>query len=216
MNNAKLNRSPKHTHNNCLTTQHKFDNNSLLAAGATAARTSVSVAVLKDTRASPELRTVGSPATLLEVDGLERVEAQGVLGDRVGDALGVEQVSLVVEVVDVVARQVVVLVVRLAGLAAEQLCLLLRLDNLGAGKETAGGDAVLDEGGVVGAAAELGGYERGVVARVELLKLLLNLGRAGGAGQVECAAVAVVDAVDVVGAGNLFPIPSLVFKEVVA
>ena len=164
------------------------------------------MAVTVDARALGEDGAVSRPSALGHVDLLDRVPADGVLGDRVGDGLGVEQVRLVVQVVDVVADQVVVDVVGDAGLAAEHDGLLGRLDLLGAREDTARGDAVLDEGGVVGAAAELGGDGVGVVGAVEVLKLLLDSTGARGTGQVESAAITVVDSVDVVGAGNLsFP-----------
>lgn len=150
-----------------------------------------------------ELVASTNGAALPDVDGLDVVEAQGVLGDRVGDAEGVDVVGIVVEVVDVVTNLVVVDVVGDTGLAAEELGLLVGLETLGTGEETAGGDAVLDEGGVVGAAAELGGDVVDAVAVVELLEVLLNDVGAGGTGQVEGVAITVVDAEHVVGRGDL-------------
>jgi hypothetical protein len=98
---------------------------------------------------------------------------------------------------------VVVDVVRYPGLAAEQLGLFLGLGHLGAGEQAARRDAVLDEGRVVGAAAEGGGYGGGVFALEEVFEVALEDVGACWAGQVERLAVAVVDAVDVVGAGDL-------------
>lgn len=156
-----------------------------------------------DLGAASDAGTGGGGAALGQVDGLEGVEAHGVLGDRVGDALSVEQESLVAQVVDVVAGSVVVDVVGDASLAAEHLGLLLGHDALGAGEETAGGDAVQDESLVVGAAVKLGGDELGAVAGVEVLKLLLDRVGSGRARHVEGTAITVIDAVDEVGAGNL-------------
>jgi hypothetical protein len=158
----------------------------------------------RDIGALEELGALGGGAAGGHVDGAERIEAQSVLGDRVSNALGVEQVGLVVEVVDVVTGLVVVDVEGNAGLATKQGGFLLRLGHLGAGEEAARGDAVLDESGVVRAAAELGGHVVGAVALIEVLKLLLNGSGAGRASKVEGAAIAVVDAVNVVGAGDLF------------
>lgn len=143
------------------------------------------------------------PPPLRELNLRDRVEAEGVLGDRVGDALGVQKVRVVRKVVDGVANLVVVDVVRDTRLTAEQLNLLLRLEDLGASEETARGNAVLNEGGVVGAAAELGGDVAPALRLIELLKVGLDDVGAGGAGDVEGGAVAVVDAELIVGTGNL-------------
>lgn len=107
------------------------------------------------------------------------------------------------KVVNGVANLVVVDVVRDARLTTEQLNLLLGLEDLGASEEAAGGNAVLNEGSIVGAAAELGGDVAPALGLVKLLKVGLNDVGAGGAGDVEGGAVAVVDAELVVGAGNL-------------
>ena len=143
------------------------------------------------------------PPPLRNVHLGQRVKAQSVLGDRVGDALGVEQERVGGEVVDGVAGLVVVDVVRDARLAAEPRGLLLRLEGLGAGEEAARGDAVVDEGAVVGAAAELRGNVLGPLRLVVVLKVGLEDVGASGAADVEGAAVAVVDAETVVGAGDL-------------
>ena len=150
-----------------------------------------------------KLRPLLAPAPLRLVHSRKRVEAKRVLGNGVSDALRVEQIRVVSQVVDVVALLVVVDIVRDAHLATEELSLGLGLETLGTGEETAGGDAVLDESGVVGSAAELGGNVADAVVVVEVLEVLLDDVGAGGAGEVEGVAVAVVDAVDVVGAGDL-------------
>lgn len=134
---------------------------------------------------------------------LQTLKAPRVLGHRIGDALTVEQIRLLVQIRDIVALLVVVDVVGDAGFPAKQLGLVGRLEDLGAREEPTGGDAVLDEGGVVGAAAERGGDKGLAVGAVVGFKLLFDGGGAGGAGEVEGAAVAVVDAVDVIGTGNL-------------
>ena len=130
-------------------------------------------------------------------DGLQ---ALGVSGHGVCRRLGVEQVRVAVDVIHGVAFGVVVLVVGNAGLAAELLRLFLRLDALGAGEQAAGGDVVLDEGLVVGAAVEGGGHELlvGDLA-VVVLEEVLDLGGSRGAGHVEGGSIAVVDHESVVG-----------------
>lgn len=150
-----------------------------------------------------ELGLVGVPSPGSLVDLGQGLEALGVLGDRVGDALGVEQVGLLVEVLDVVAGKMVVDVVGNTGLAAKELGLMLGLELLGTGEETSRGDAVLDESGVVGSAAELSGDRGLAVGLEELLKVLLEDIGASRASEVEGVSITVVDAIDVVGAGNL-------------
>ena len=88
---------------------------------------------------------VRAPAPLRQVDGGQAGPAHGVLGDRVGDGLGVDEEGVLGQVVDGVARPVVVGVEGRAGLAAEQGRLLGRLEDLGAGEEAARGDAIFDE-----------------------------------------------------------------------
>ena len=79
------------------------------------------------------------------------VPAHGVFCNRVGDTLGVEKVCLVVEVINGVALLVVAYIESDTSLATKQTCFLLGLKDFSAGEETAGGNAVLEEGGVVGA-----------------------------------------------------------------
>jgi sugar/nucleoside kinase (ribokinase family) len=110
---------------------------------------------------------------------------------------------------------VVVDIVGDANLATEQNSLLGGLELLSTSEETARGNTVLDEGGVVGATAELGGDGVGVVGAEEILKLLLDSTRAGGSSEVESTAITVVDSVDVVGAGNLFIGQVSIFFEIV-
>jgi hypothetical protein len=127
----------------------------------------------------------------------------GIASNRVSNGLGVDEESLLVEVVDIIANLVVVDVVSDTSLTAELLGLLLGLELLGAGEETAGGNAVLDEGGVVGAAAEFRGDVAKTLGLEEALKVLLDGVGSSGAGEVEGASVTVVDTVDIVRAGNL-------------
>lgn len=124
---------------------------------------------------------VGSPASVNVVGSAEGLPAESVLGDGVGDRLGVEKVGIVSEVVDIVALLVVVDVVSNTGFTAKELGLLLGLETLGTGKETTGGNAVLDEGSVIGATAELGGNRGNLVLLKELLKVLLDNVRASRA-----------------------------------
>lgn len=126
------------------------------------------------------------------------LESQRVLGDRVRNGLRVGQEGLLVEVFDGVTSRVVVRVEGNARLAAEESSFLFRLEFLGAGEETAGGDAVLEEGGVVGAAAEDGGNVVELLAVEEVFEVLLDGVGPGRAREVEAAAVTVVDAQDVV------------------
>jgi hypothetical protein len=153
--------------------------------------------------AADVLGALSIPAALVEVDLGEALPAESISGNGVGNRLGVEQEGVEGEVVDRVAGLVVVLVVSDAGLATEERGLLLSLEDLSAREETTRGDAVLDESGVVGAARELGRDGGGVLGLEEVLEVLLDQVRADRAGQVEGIAIAVVDAVDVVGAGNL-------------
>jgi hypothetical protein len=139
----------------------------------------------------------------MRVHSRQTRKAECILGNRVSNGLCVEQKRVKGEVVDVVALLVVVDVEGDTGLATKQLGLLLCLGHLGACKETARRDAVLNKGGVVGAAAELGGDRRNALLLEKVLKVLLDDVGAGGARQVEGATVAVVDGVNVVGGGNL-------------
>lgn len=148
----------------------------------------VAVAVAADTSPLEQLGAVGVVAALGNVDLGDRLPAHGVLGDRVGNGLGVDEEGVEVEVVNVVASLVVVDVVRDADLAAEELVLLLRLEDLGSGEETAGRDAVLDERRVVGAARELGRDRVLALGCVEVLEIGLNDVRASRARNVESVA----------------------------
>lgn len=172
---------------------------SLLANAST--RTAVGVIVL--TGPLEHLGPIGVPSPGSLVDAGQRLEALGVLGNRVGNALGVEEVSLLVEVVDVVTLLMVVDVVGNTGLAAKELGLLLSLELLGTSEETTGGDTVLDEGGVIRSTAELRGDIGLAVGLEELFKVLLDNIRASRASEVEGVAITIVDTIDVVGAGNL-------------
>lgn len=150
-----------------------------------------------------ELSPISSPAPLLHINRLQRLKAHSILGHRVGNRLAIKQERIIVQVLDIITNLMVVDIVGNTSFTAEELGFLLRLELLGAGEETTGGDAVFDEGGVVGAAAEFGGYVGGAFGLVELLEVGFEDVGAGGAGEVEGVAVAIVDAVDVVGAGDL-------------
>ena len=110
---------------------------------------------------------------------------------------------LQVQIGHIIARLVVIAVIRHARLAAKQRLLFRRLNALGAREEPARGDAHVQEGSVIGAAAEFIGhiFEPGVVGEI-ILEELLRLRGAGGAREAEGGAVAVVDAVFVVGRGD--------------
>jgi len=156
-------------------------------------------------RISPlvELGAVARPPPGDAVDTGERVKAVGVLGNGVSQSLGVEKEGVLGQVVDGITGTMVVDVVGHASLAIEELCLLLGHNALGTGKESARGDAVLNESGIVGTARELGGHRRNTLAGEEVLKVLLDDIGAGGALKTESIAVAVINAVDEVGARNL-------------
>lgn len=173
-----------------------------LFADGTATRAAVAVGMYA--RALGKDSTVGRPPALRHVHLLNAVPAESIGSDGVGDGLAVEQEGLLVEVGDVIAGEMVVDIVGNTDLAAEEDRLLRGLDLLSAGEETARGDAVLDKGGVVGAAAELGGDGGGTVGAEEVLKLLLDGTGAGGSSQVEGVAITIIDTVDVVGARNLY------------
>jgi hypothetical protein len=68
-----------------------------------------------------------------------------------------------------------------AGLAAKHDCFLLCLEDFGAGEEAARGNAVFEEGGVVGAAAVDGRCVVELLAVEEGLKVLLDRVGAGWA-----------------------------------
>lgn len=140
---------------------------------------------------------------LLEVDRRKSLPAHSVLGNQVGDALGVEEVSLEVEVVDVIADKVVVYVVCDTGLATENPLLLFGLELLCTSEDTTGGDAVLNEGSVIGAVGPDGGDVTLAVVLVELLEVGLDDIGASRAREVESTSIAVVDTVNVVRGGNL-------------
>lgn len=166
-------------------------------------RVTVATSVNRGVRALDHLRGLRSRPPLLDVNWGNGLPAHGVLGDGVGNALGVEEVSLEVEVVHVVADKVVVDVVSDTSLATEELGLLLGLENLGTGEETTGGDTILDESGVVGAVGEERGNMSLAVGLVELLEISLKDVGTRWAGEVEGASITIVNTVDVVGRGNL-------------
>src|SRR4051812_26852443 len=80
----------------------------------------------------------------------DTLKRQCVLGNRVCDALGVYEVGVVGQIVNVITGLVVAWVKGLAGFTAEKGGLLLRLDFLSTSEETAGWDTVLEESSVVG------------------------------------------------------------------
>lgn len=107
------------------------------------------------------------------------------------------------EVVDSVARLVVVDVVGDTRFAAEPLSLLLGLELLGAGEEPTCRYTILDEGGVVGAAVELGGDMLGADALEVVFEVGLENVGAGRPGQVEGVPVSIINTQYVVWTGDL-------------
>ena len=136
------------------------------------------------------------------VNRSQAFEASSILGNGSSDGLGVPLESVPREVGDVVAREMVIDVVRDTSLAAEKLSLLLGLDDLSAGEETTRSNAEVEETSIVTAAAEVGRNRIEAILGEEVLKEKLGLAAAGGASLVESAAVAIVDAQDVVGRGD--------------
>ena len=102
----------------------------------------------------------------------------------------------VAQVVDGVAGLVVARVVGDAGGAAVDRRLLSGLDALGAGEQATGGDAVVDEGEVVGASVELGRLGRQPLRGEVVEEHLLDSRRAVGPGGAEGRAVTVVHEAD--------------------
>lgn len=130
------------------------------------------------------------------------VGGAAVEGNGVGNSLGVDDESLPVQVVDIITNLVVVDIVSLASLAAEELGLRLSLLALGTGEETTSGNADLQERSVVGTASE-GSRGRGrLLGLEEILELLLDGIGASRAGKVVGGSVTVVDEETVVGRGN--------------
>lgn len=84
----------------------------------------------------------------------DALEAESVFGHAVCNALCIEQVRVMSQVVDVVALLVVARIEWLSSLTAKELRFLGCLEYFGAGEEAAGGNAVFQEGGVVGAERE--------------------------------------------------------------
>lgn len=110
---------------------------------------------------------------------------------------------LQVQIGHIVARLVVIAVIRHARLTAKQRLFFRRLDALGAREEPAGRDPHVQERSIIGAAAEFirHPFQSGVVGEI-ILEELLRLRGAGRAREAEGVAVAVVDAVFVVGRGD--------------
>lgn len=106
----------------------------------------------------------------------QRVEAGRVLCHGVCYALCVEEVRILREVVNGVSCLVVVDIVCDARLAAKEEGLLGRLDALGPREDASSWDAILNERGIVGSTAELGGYGRGILAPEEFLERLFEVG----------------------------------------
>jgi hypothetical protein len=173
--------------NNCL---------NLNSTTRTTVGVGVSASALKD------LSVVGVPSSGEVVHLGNTLEALGVLGNRVGNGLGVDKESLLVEVVNGITSLVVVDVVSNTSLTAKLLGLLLSLELLGTSEKTTRRNTVLDESGVIGATAKLGRNGSETLGLEELFKVLLNGVGTSGTSKVESITITVVDTVDIVGAGN--------------
>lgn len=136
------------------------------------------------------------------VNRSQALEASSVFGNGSSDGLGVPLESVPRKVGDVVASLVVINVVRNTSLAAEELSLLLGLDNFSTSEETTRGNTEVEETSVVAAAAEVGGDRVKTIVGEEVLEESLSLRATSGTGLVVSASIAVVDAQDVVGRGD--------------
>lgn len=132
----------------------------------------------------------------------QALEASSVLRNGGSDGLGVPLKSVPCEVGDIVARAMVVHVVRNTSLAAEELSLFLGLDDLSAGEETTRCNTKVEETSIITAAAEISRDGVETIGSEEVLEEHLSLAAAGGTGLVEGASIAVVDAQDVVRRGD--------------
>jgi hypothetical protein len=144
-------------------------------------------------------RTLRIPLPQRRIRPGDPLKAERILGHTIRNTLRIQQIRVFSKVVDIVTCLVIARVERRARLTAKHDGFLLRLEDLGAGEEAAGGDAVFEERGVVGAQGEEGGDVGKAAGFVEFFEILLDLVGARGAGEVEGVAVAIVDAQDVVG-----------------
>lgn len=134
----------------------------------------------------------------------ETVKPSAIESNSVRNSLGVDLKGLRVDVRRIVTSLVVVDIVRDASLTAEQSRLLLGLEHLGSGEQATSGDARSQKWTVVAAPGERS-RDAVVSLRVEPgRERSLCLRRASWARLKvgELAAVAIVNAEDVVGAGN--------------
>lgn len=108
-----------------------------------------------------------------------------------------------IQVRHIIPHGVIIHIERHARLPTKQRLLLGRLNVLGARKQAAGGNAHILERAIVTPPAELLGHplQAGLIGEV-ILEELLRFGGARGAGEVEGRAVAVVNAVLVIGGGD--------------
>jgi hypothetical protein len=136
------------------------------------------------------------------VNRSQPIERNSILSNSSRDSLSVPLESIQRQVSDVVASLVVVDIISNADLAAEEFELLLRLNDLSTGEQTARSDPAIEETGVVAAAAEVRGDRVEAVGGEEVLEEDFRLRAAGWAGLVVGASVAVVDSEDVVGGGD--------------
>src|SRR3990167_100317 len=126
------------------------------------------------------------------VDDLGR-QRQPAGGKGHGVAMQLQRIHI--DIADVVAGIVVARVERLVGRTAELLRLLLALQVFSPGKQTAKGDAFLEELRIVGAEVDLGTLRRRA-AQVEIgLQQTLDRSRTGWPLQAEVRTVAIIDKV---------------------
>lgn len=128
--------------------------------------------------------------------------AKRILRHGIRNTLRIQKIRIQRQVINIIALLVIARIKRLASLTTKQLCFLRGLEDLGASEQATGGDAVFEECGVVGTQGEEGGDVGEAAGLVEELEVALDGVGARGAGEVEGAAVAVVDAEDVVGRGD--------------
>ena len=129
----------------------------------------------------------------------QALEARSIKRHTRRNSLGIRHESLKIEVRVVVSGLMVIDIVRNARFAAENGCFFFGFDFFGAGKDASCWDADVEEGTVVGAAVEIGGLCRQAFGGEVVFEEELCFCATWRTGEVEGAAVAVVEGCDVVG-----------------
>lgn len=132
----------------------------------------------------------------------QAVEARSIERHTRRNSLGVRHERLKIEICVVVPSLVIVHVVRNTRFAAEDGCFFFSFDFFGAGEYTSCWDANVEEGAVVGAAVEVGRLGWEAFGGEVVFEEVLGFCATWRSGEVEGAAVAVVEGCDVVGRGD--------------